>query len=290
MAALDRVAGAAVPFDDTAGIVGARALAADFVQTVAALGIFVVEGLDKQTGVEVGATVAGVVDAARVEGLRAVHRIELRDLAEGEHMHHHARHNLGDGRTARHVDQRLAADEALDADSAGGVGPGGLHATGIGAGAPGDDRLGVFGCFFEDLPRAFAADAAIGVVFRRHRAFNREDVSARILLHGVFQALLGLVAGGGHQRLGVVERNVVEEQGLDNRVVDADERLAATGALLQVQPDDRQATLRFQRFDNLGDGGGFQTHRRGHHRAEFDELAAGNAFLTAFFIDRGSSF
>ena len=62
--ALDRVACPFVLFDDTAGVVGARPFASHFVEAIPMLGVFVVEALHEEAGVEVGTAVAGVVHAA----------------------------------------------------------------------------------------------------------------------------------------------------------------------------------------------------------------------------------
>jgi hypothetical protein len=73
-----------------------------------------------------------------------------------------------------------------------------------------------------------------------------------LFLDGVAEALFGLEAGGGHQRLGVVQVEHVEQRIDHDGVRGANERLAATGALLEVHPDDGRLFLFLKGRDHLG--------------------------------------
>ena len=76
-----------------------------------------------------------------------------------------------------------------------------------------DDRAGLGRALLQDVDRGAAADLAVdAVVLRRDRAFDDEDVLALVLLHRRLARRLGLVAGGGEERLVVVERDEVEDQ------------------------------------------------------------------------------
>ena len=86
--------------------------------------------------------------------------------------------------------------------------------------------------------------------FSRHRAFDQQEVLALIVRHCVVKRLFSLVSRGGLQRFGVVERELVEDDVGDDRVRRADERFAAAGAFLKMEPDDGGPRLRFQGLDN----------------------------------------
>ena len=68
-----------------------------------------------------------------------------------------------------------------------------------------------------------ADDAAHAVLVQRRVAFHRQDVVALVLGHDLFEDRLGLVAGGGHQRVVVVERDHRQHHVLGQRVRRADE-------------------------------------------------------------------
>src|ERR1019366_6218296 len=82
MARLDGIAGALVPLHHRARIVGNRALAAHLVEAIALARVLVVKGFDEEAGVVVGATIAGVVDAAAIELLWPAQAVECRNLSQ----------------------------------------------------------------------------------------------------------------------------------------------------------------------------------------------------------------
>ena len=60
---------------------------------------------------------------------------------------------------------------------------------------------------------------------------------------------------------------------------------AATGAFLEMEPDDRQARLGFEGFRDLGYATRFQTHESSHGRTKLNEITAGNTLTPEFFIN-----
>jgi hypothetical protein len=130
-----------------------------------------------------------------------------------------------------------------DRRGAGRVRLGRLHAAPGGAGAPGDDRLGVGHGFLISTKGLPPIDAVHAVLVERRVALDGQDVVALVLLHDLFEDGLGLVAGGGHQRVVVVERDHRQHHVLGQRVRRADEGLGAAGAFQAVQPDHRRARL-----------------------------------------------
>ena len=67
--------------------------------------------------------------------------------------------------------------------------------------------------------------------------FHQDNVLALVVLDGVVQALFRLEAGSGHQRLGIIQAEHVEQRIHHDGVRGADKRLTAAGALLKVHPD-----------------------------------------------------
>ena len=159
---------------------------------------------------------------------------------------------------------------------AGRVRPGRLDAAVRSAAAPGDDGLRAGRRLLDDVERRPARDAAVdAAVLRRHRALDQHEVLALVLRHRVVQRLLGLLARGGLQRLGVVERDLVQHDVGDDGVRGADERLAAAGALLEVEPDDGQPRLGVEGLDHLGDGRRLDARGGGQPAAELEEVTPG---------------
>ena len=93
---------------------------------------------------------------------------------------------------------------------------------------------------------------------------------------------LGLCAGGGHQRLVIIERDDVEDQVRDVGCGGAKKGLGAAGAVLEVQPYHRR-TLRLANDgrDLLGGSlaGEAQAERRGgdQYSAQLEKTSTGNA-------------
>ncbi len=119
----------------------------------------------------------------------------------------------------------------------GGIGPGILHAAIAGAAAPADQRFCTGGRLLEDIQRGAPADAAIDAIFgQRHGAFHKHEIFAPVFLHGAAQGVLGLFAGGGHEGLGIVEGNPVQQNVGHDGMGGADEGFGAAGAFLEVKP------------------------------------------------------
>jgi len=200
---------------------------------------------------------------------------------------HDAGHHFRDRRAARHLDDGLVGDDFMDRGGLGRVGLGGLHATPGSAGAPGDHGLGVLGHFLQALhERAAAVDAEHAVFIERRIAFHRDDVIAFVPLGDVVEDGLGLVAGGGHQGVVVIERKHRQDHILGQRVCRADERLRTTGAFKAVQPEHRGARLVFKCMRNPRDRRGAQPQRCGGQAAELEKAAPGDA-LAAQYVVKG---
>jgi hypothetical protein len=117
--------------------------------------------------------------------------------------------------------------------------------------------------FLEQVDRGMAANLAVDAVgFGRDRAFHHQHVLALVGLHRRLARGFGLVPGGGHQGLVVVERDDVEDQLFQGRVLGAQQRLGATGAFLEVQPDHRGPLGGFHRLGHRRLGAGRQAQRR----------------------------
>ena len=199
VAGLDGIAGALVPLDHRAGVVGDRTAAAHLVKAIALARVFVVQRLDEQAGIVVGAAIAGVVNAAAVELLGPALAVERGKLSQHQQVGHDGHHHVGDGRAAGDVDDRLV-DELVNRRGAGWIGLGGLHAAVGGATAPGHDRGRILGDGLQNRFGGLAADHAVdAVILGGHRAFNQHDVLALVVRDGVVQAFFGLEAGGRHQ-------------------------------------------------------------------------------------------
>jgi len=224
-------------------------------------------------GVEVGAALAVLMDDAAVGELGPAELIDGGQAAEGEEMHHRGKEVVGVGRTAGDRHHRLA-EHVADAGGAGRVRLGGGHAAPGGAGADGDDGGGIGRALLHHVDGLVAADLAVdAVVLDRDGALDHQDILALVGLHGGLARGFGLVAGGGHQGLVVIERNDVEDEFLQGRMLGAQQRFGAAGAFLEVQPDHRRP---LGLFDGLGDGrlrAGGQAQRRRGRRAELQELA-----------------
>ena len=198
----DRPAGAPVPLENRTGREGGRPFAAYVIQAPALSGVLVVEHLHVLACIEVGPPRALVVDALAVGEERAPVRISGRQAVEGEKVGHRGRHHVADGRAAGHVDHRLVLDHLGDADSPGGIGPGRLHAAPVGAGPDRHDRCGALRRLLEDRLRGTAADRGIHPpIGEWHGAGHDEEVFPCVVLHGLLERSLGLVARRSHDRV-----------------------------------------------------------------------------------------
>ena len=108
-----------------------------------------------------------------------------------------------------------------------------------------------------------------------HGAFHNADEAVGIF-HGLVQGIFGSFAGGGHDGFMVVQRNGVEDQGIKEGFVGAQQGFGAARAFGKVQIDHRGALAR-------KGGGHFRrkgrphAHGHGHRRTEFHEVAAADA-------------
>src|SRR5208283_1833613 len=125
---LTGIAGAFIPLGDRAGVVGDGTFAAHLVQAITLARVLVVKCLDEQSGIVIGAAIAGVVHAATVELFGPALTVEFRNLPQHQQVRHHGHHHVGDGRAAGHVDHGLV-DQLGDGRSAGGIWLGRLHAA-----------------------------------------------------------------------------------------------------------------------------------------------------------------
>jgi hypothetical protein len=261
--------------------VGFRTLAAELVEAVALAVAAVAEFHGEAPGVEVGAALAVFMDQARVGKLGTAQLVEFRQLAEGEEMHHGGEEVVGVGRAAGNGHHRLAEDFGHTRGAgragigAGNRGNGRGHAAPGGAGADGDHGRGIGRAFLEHVDRGLAADLAVDAVgLGRDRAFNHQHVLALVGLHRRLARGLGLVPGGGHQGLVVVERDDVEDQLFQRRVFGAQQRLGAARAFLEVQPDHGGPLGGFDRLGHRGFGAGRQAQGGRQRGAELQEFAA----------------
>ena len=94
--------------------------------------------------------------------------------------------------------------------------------------------------------RAAALDAEHAVFVERRIALAGKDVLAVVFLDRLLEEFLGLVAGGGHQRVVVVERDHRQDDVAGERIAGTDKGLGAAGALEAVQPDHRRPRLGLQ--------------------------------------------
>ena len=123
-----------------------------------------------------------------------------------------------------------------------------------------------------------AADLAVdAAVLGRRRPFGDQDVLAALLLHDLVLVGLGPRAGAYAQGLVILQRDHVQDQGLERGVVGAQQGLGAAGTLLAVEPDDRRP-LRGGAggFRHPDAGGRGQAHGRRDARAECEELPSGH--------------
>jgi len=221
------------------------------------------------------------------EHLRPALPIELGDAVEGQHVGDHAGHHLGDRRAARHLDDGLVEDHLVDRRGLRRVRLGGLHATPARAGAPADDGLRVLRDVPELLDERFAADdAAHAVLVQRRVALDRQDVVALVLPHDLFEDRLRLVAGGGHQRVVVVQRDHRQHHVLRERVRGTDEAFGAAGAFQAVQPEHGRARLGLHRVRDLRHEGRAEAERGRSERAVLQEAAPRNALTAHHLVER----
>ena len=155
----------------------------------------------------------------------------------------------------------------LDAACSAGVGLCSAEAAVDGAGAGGDDGRGVLADIekraFARSAGGFAGDAqGITVPPGHDSAFDNQDVLAGERFDGLLAGFLEGIASSRRKRLGVVERDVLENERRRIGIVGLGKRLGAAGAASKLHPDHRcelalatTAVRADERilFDSLGD-------------------------------------
>ncbi len=165
VARLDGEGQALLPLERGAGVVGRRPLAAQLVEAVARAGALVVEPV----GELAPCRRRGAAGSGRGRCDRRTSAAVSRPSVGGQGAHHQEvgdrpGRDLGDGRTAGDVDDRLVGDDLADAARAGRVGIGLRDAAERRAVAGGDDRRRSGGRLAQDLEAALAADGAVDAV------------------------------------------------------------------------------------------------------------------------------
>jgi len=206
MTRADRPARAGIPQEDRTGRERRGPFAAHVIEAPPLARRIVVERLDELTGVEVGAARALVVDARPVGEQRPAVVVELGHAPEGEDVHDRRRDYVADRRAARDVHHRLVLDNGVDADSARRIGSRRLDVAPVRARTNGDHRLRVARRLFQDRLGGATTDRRVNpAVVERNRARDHQQVLPLVLRHRALQRGLGLVAGGGHDVVLVVE-------------------------------------------------------------------------------------
>ena len=181
------------------------------------------------------------------------------------------------GRAARNRDHRLAQHFG-HAGRAGRVGAGRGHAAPGGAGADRNHRSSVGGAFLEQVDGSVAADLAVIAIFLdRNRTLDDQHVLALVGLHRVLACRFGLVSGGSHQGLVVVQRNDFQNQFFQRWMLGTQQGFGAAGAFLKVQPDHGRPLGRLDRLRHCSIRPLGQTHGDRQRGAELQVVASGHA-------------
>ena len=106
-------------------------------------------------------------------------------------------------------------------------------------------------------------------------AFHHADKAVGVG-HGGLQGFFGGVAGGGHDGFVVVERNGVQNDGVNKGLVGAQQRFGTACALGAVQVDHRGTAAR-EGGGHFGSKGRPEPHGYSHSRTELHEVAAADA-------------
>ena len=156
-------------------------------------------------------------------------------------LQHRADQVVGIRRTAGQIDGGHAAQQIGDADRARGIVARRWQSAPRSARADGDDRACLGADLFQHLGGRLSGQLHVdALLLRRNRAFDHQKVLAGVASSiAMRRALLGLLAGAGHQGLVVVERDDVEDEIVHAGTRGAQQRLGAAGAVLEVQPDHR---------------------------------------------------
>ena len=138
----------------------------------------------------------------------------------------------------------------------------------------------------ELLDEGLAADDAIHAVFIQRRvAFHREDEVAIILFDGLGDDGFGLIPGGSHDGVIIIERDHRQDDILGEWMSRADKAFRAAGAFKAVQPENRNAWLGFHCMGDLWRKARSKPQSRSRQTAIFQEAAPGNALTSHHVIE-----
>ena len=191
------------------------------------------------------------MDGLVVEGRGHVEAVELGQLAGEDELDDDCDQASGVHGAGGHVDHggldAVVLHELLDAAGAHGVGVGCDEAAVNGAGACGDDCSRVLACLGQGavggahgdgfVVRAVAHGEGVAVACGHDGALDDEDVLAASVLDGLLASLLEGVAGAGTQGLGVVQGDVLHDDGCGVRIISLSKGLGAAGARAQLHPN-----------------------------------------------------
>ena len=178
-----------------------------------------------------GAALTVVVDLLAIGKQRAPLAVHRREPAEGQEVDDGGHEIVGVQRATGEVHLGDPRHRLADPHRAGGVGGRGGEAAIGGAGPHGDGGQGIVADLAGDLQGRSAADATVGaVILRRDGPLHHDDVLASPLLDGLGLGLLGLVTGGGHDGLRIIDREDVEDDLRHRGAGGPEQRLGAGGA------------------------------------------------------------
>ena len=214
MARLDRKAGAAVPFDRRAGVIGGRALASEFVQAPAIARALVIEGFCELALVVERAAVAAVVNRVAEKRQRSAMFIEIGYPPVDTNCNQRAVMTSGIGGQPETLMIGLSPIRSETGRAPVGLGSANGMPPNERAGADADDGRGALGCLGQDVDSAAARSAAVDASLaqsvpnrRRRRYICRSCPSSP-----ASRAASAWPRCGCHQSVVVVQRDDVENQ------------------------------------------------------------------------------
>ena len=314
MPRLHRKRQALIPFDRSAGVISRGPFATQFVEAISFARAFVVERFGELAGFVERAPQTTVVNRLGVKSFGAMQSIEFGECVKDDKVRDGAGGRFGNCGTAGNVHDWFIGNEFPDTFGASGVRLGFGDAAKRRAVAGGDDRRRAFCRFLQQINRCASADSAIhAVVVGGNRTFDDEDVLAGVLFHRVLFGLLDLMTGGSGKCFVVLNCDGVQHEVNEGGGLRTRDGFTATGAVLEFEPDDRDALFGCERVrDQLSRGKtarGVQmrgqsalgegwweshTHRANEQAAHLDEFAARDAtsleMLPNRFVRHSSSF
>jgi hypothetical protein len=152
-----------------------RAFAAELVQAPALAVALIAEGPSEASGVKAGATGTVFVDDSVVGELWPSEFVERRQFAHRDVLENHGQKVVRIGRAAREIHDRLAGDDRIDANRAGGIRIGRRNSSPRRAGTNRDHSRSLRRYIFRDLNRGFAGEFhEHAVIFCRDRSFDNK--------------------------------------------------------------------------------------------------------------------